>query len=112
VVNWFDDNVRRVVGDGKGTFFWTDNWVGRVPLWTKFHRLFNLSIHQECTVADMAELGWGVGGGAWVWCWLGIDYVPAGAASEHFDQYSRLAGMLRTSHIFFKIIWLACVWII
>nr|ABN06021.1 Lipocalin [Medicago truncatula] len=24
VGNWFDDNIRRVVGNGSSTFFWTD----------------------------------------------------------------------------------------
>jgi len=36
VGNWFEDNICRVVGDGNNTFFWTDNWVGGVPLRTKF----------------------------------------------------------------------------
>jgi len=25
VGSWFEDNSRRVVGDGSGTYFWTDN---------------------------------------------------------------------------------------
>jgi len=32
VGNWFDDNTRRVVGNSRLTFFWTDNWLGGVPL--------------------------------------------------------------------------------
>jgi hypothetical protein len=38
--SWFEDNVRRVVGGGGTTFFWTDNWVGGVPLRVRFPRLF------------------------------------------------------------------------
>lgn len=51
----------------KNTFFWTDNWVGGVPLRTKFHRLFDLAVHRECLVADMAVLGCEEGRGGWVW---------------------------------------------
>jgi len=29
--SWFDDNTRRVVGNGKNTFFWTNNCLGGVP---------------------------------------------------------------------------------
>ena len=28
VDSWFDKNIRRVVGDGRNTFFWTYNWLG------------------------------------------------------------------------------------
>ena len=67
VGNWFEDNIRRVFEDGKNTFFWTDNWVGGVPLRTKFRRLFYLVVHQKCSVADMAVLGLEEGGSGWVW---------------------------------------------
>jgi len=50
-----------------GKWCWTDNWVGRVPLRTKFRWLFDLTVQRECSVADMAVLGWGDGGSAWVW---------------------------------------------
>ena len=39
---WFDENIRRVVGDGTNTLFWHDNWVGGIPLRLKFPRLFDL----------------------------------------------------------------------
>jgi len=29
--NWFDNNTRRVVGDGRSTLFWHDIWAGEVP---------------------------------------------------------------------------------
>jgi len=32
VGSWFEDNIQRVVGGGRETYFWTDNWVGGVPL--------------------------------------------------------------------------------
>ena len=44
--------------------------------------------------------------------WLGIDFVPAWDIGEHFDQFSQLAGMSRSSHLFFRIIWLDYVWVI
>jgi hypothetical protein len=64
---WFEDNVRRVVGNGRNTFFWTDNWLGGVPLKTQFSRLYELSVYKEYSVEDMARLGWEEGGEAWCW---------------------------------------------
>jgi hypothetical protein len=65
--SWFDDNVRRVVGNGRNTFFWTDNWLGGVPLKIQFSRLYELSLHKEYSVEDMARLGWEEGGNTWSW---------------------------------------------
>jgi len=67
VGNWFDDNVERVVGDGKNTFFWTDKWLDGGPLKFQFSRLYSLSVHKECTVEEMTRLGWEEGGNAWGW---------------------------------------------
>jgi hypothetical protein len=67
VGSWFENNVRRVVGDGKTTLFWFDHWVGETPLRFKFPRLFDLAINKECTVEEMEGLGWEAGGRAWSW---------------------------------------------
>lgn len=67
VGRWFDDNIRRVVGGGGDTYFWTDNWVGGVPLRIRFPRLFELVVNKWATVEDMERRGWEVGGDAWVW---------------------------------------------
>lgn len=31
---------------------------------------------------------------------------------QHFIQFSPMAGMTRSSHLFFKTVWLACVWVL
>jgi len=67
VWHWFDDNVRRVVGDGTGTLFWYDNWLGEIPLRLKFLRLFDLSVRKESMMEEMSRLGWEEDGLAWVW---------------------------------------------
>ena len=67
VGRWFDDNIRRVVGNGRNTFFWTNNWLGGIPLKLQFNRLYELFVHKECTVEDMARAGWEEGGVGWVW---------------------------------------------
>jgi len=41
--------------------------------------------------------------------WLGISHVSAGEMEEHFIQFTYMAGMPRSSHPFFNVIWLACV---
>jgi len=66
VEGWFEDNVRRRVGGGSGTYFWSDNWVGGAPLRVQFPRLFDLALDKGATAREMEEIGWGVGGGAWV----------------------------------------------
>ncbi|MCI45203.1 cysteine-rich receptor-like protein kinase, partial [Trifolium medium] len=37
---WFRESVERRVGDGVDTHFWTDPWLGGVPLSVQFRRLF------------------------------------------------------------------------
>jgi len=58
----FDENIRRVVGDGRNTLFWYDNWVREIPLRYKFPHLFDLAVNKECTVEEMSRLGWMDGG--------------------------------------------------
>lgn len=29
---WFNDNMRKLVGNGVNTFFWSDPWLDGVPL--------------------------------------------------------------------------------
>jgi len=55
---WFENNVQRVVGDGRGTCFWSNNWVGGVPLRVRFPRLFYLTNERWATVNEMAMRGW------------------------------------------------------
>jgi len=64
---WFGARVSRVLGDGKNTFFWFDNWIGDVPLHRRFGRLFDLATNKLISVADMFDLGWEERGEAWRW---------------------------------------------
>ena len=65
--NWFEENIRCVVGDGSDILFWFDKWVGNIPLRLKYPRLFELTVDKNCKVADMRRLGWADDGRAWVW---------------------------------------------
>jgi len=65
--SWFDDNTRRVVGNGRNTFFWIDNWLDRAPLRLQFNRLYELLVQKECLVEDMSRMGWGEEGYGWMW---------------------------------------------
>jgi hypothetical protein len=56
VCSWFDNNIKRVVGDGSTIFFWSDNWVGGVPLRVRISRLFDLVENPWCSVAGMCRL--------------------------------------------------------
>ena len=44
--------------------------------------------------------------------WLSIDFVSPGSISEHFCHFIHLAGMSRSSQLYFKVIWLVCVCVI
>jgi len=55
------------VGNDIKTYFWSNCWVGAVPLRERFRRLFDLSVYKYKMVADMCLLGWGEGGDAWGW---------------------------------------------
>ena len=64
---WFRESVPKKVGDVADTYFWTDPWLGGVPLCERFGRLFDLAETKSCTVAEMFSARWEVGGEAWVW---------------------------------------------
>jgi len=46
------------VGDGAGTYFWYDRWLGSVPFCMWFNRLFKLAENKSSSVALMFSLGW------------------------------------------------------
>ncbi|MCI37743.1 DNA-directed RNA polymerase, partial [Trifolium medium] len=50
-----------------GDFFWSDPWLGGVPLSVRYRRLFDLSLNRFSTVEVMRDLGCGDGGAAWSW---------------------------------------------
>jgi hypothetical protein len=57
----------RKVGDGSNTFFWTDPWLGGIPLCERFSRRFDLTKSKSSMVANMYALGCEAGGEAWLW---------------------------------------------
>ncbi|KEH19395.1 hypothetical protein MTR_8g058405 [Medicago truncatula] len=135
VGSWFDSNIPRVVGDGKNILFLHDIWTGEIPLKVKFPRLFELSVIQECSVEEMLRVmgeddGWerkisvmidvgflillmGIRCGeltafsllkaSW---WIGRDL------RQHFMQFTKMVGLPRSTHLYFRIIWFASVWVL
>ncbi|GAU36561.1 hypothetical protein TSUD_277670 [Trifolium subterraneum] len=53
---WFGESVVRKVGDGVGTFFWTDTWLEGIPLCERFQRLFDLTINKSRSVFGCVAL--------------------------------------------------------
>lgn len=47
-----------------------------------------------------------------VWQWLQLSLVIPCVLRDHFFQFSHMVAMPRSSHSFFKIIWLASAWVI
>jgi hypothetical protein len=64
---WFDEHLRRVVGDGKNTSFWNDQWVDGDTLSSLFQRLYDISLDKEACVAEMIVEEEGVKKINWRW---------------------------------------------
>jgi hypothetical protein len=71
----------------------------------------------DCGISESVQhlfLGCMLSNSVWqfVWKWIGIDFVASNNISHHFVHFSCLVGMPRSTFIFFKVIWLASVWVI
>ncbi|GAU32127.1 hypothetical protein TSUD_218780 [Trifolium subterraneum] len=64
---WFEESIERRVRNGVDTLFWSDPWLGGVPLNTRYRRLFDLATNQSISAADMCQLRWKEGGAGWQW---------------------------------------------
>ncbi len=47
----------KVVGNGRNTLFWEDNWIGGKPLAEQFPDLYNITLTKKITVADVKQGG-------------------------------------------------------
>lgn len=61
---WFDNNLWKLVGNDANTYFQTDPWLSDVPLYVRFHKLFELTGNPLMPSADMFGLAWEEGGNA------------------------------------------------
>jgi len=67
VGKWFEDNIRRIMGDGRDALFWHDIWVGEIPLKIKFPCLYELAEDKEWSVAEASRVLGPDGGSKRVW---------------------------------------------
>ena len=53
-------------------------------------------------------------GSVWnkIYRWLGIYFISPDSVNDHLQQFSYMAGLLRFTQTFFKVIWHTCVWIV
>ncbi|PNY16849.1 DNA-directed RNA polymerase [Trifolium pratense] len=65
--NWFEENLRKVVGDGRDKNFWLDPWVDGESLKVQFSRLYDISIEKNRTVAEMISEEAGEKKVLWSW---------------------------------------------
>jgi hypothetical protein len=49
---WFNDTLRKKVGNGATTQFWRDVWVGSRPLKDVFPHLFSVSVSKDLLASD------------------------------------------------------------
>nr|ABA96413.2 hypothetical protein LOC_Os12g04570 [Oryza sativa Japonica Group] len=47
----------KVVGNGRNTLFWEDNWIGGKPLAEQFPDLYNITLTKKITVANVKQGG-------------------------------------------------------
>ena len=48
----FWDHCKKRIGNGNSTRFWLDPWLGELPLYAKFPRLFSLELNRDALVAS------------------------------------------------------------
>lgn len=65
--NWFNSEVKRKVGNGRSTSFWSDRQRGDKCFRLKYPRLYSISNYTEALVRDMGENV--EGGSVWIFHW-------------------------------------------
>ncbi|KAL4572312.1 hypothetical protein LXL04_019084 [Taraxacum kok-saghyz] len=70
--------LRRKLGDGKQIHFWSDCWLGRLPLKIEYPRLAALEEDVDCRVADR----WSSGG--WRWHWR--RHITGGVTAAQLEE--------------------------
>ncbi|KAL4589976.1 hypothetical protein LXL04_002889 [Taraxacum kok-saghyz] len=70
--------LRRKLGDGKQIHFWSDCWLGRLPLKIEYPRLAALEEDVDCRVADR----WSRGG--WRWHWR--QHITGGVTAAQLEE--------------------------
>lgn len=53
--NWFNSEIKRKVGNGWTTSFWSDRWRGDKCFRLKYPRLYSISNQKEALVRDMGD---------------------------------------------------------
>jgi hypothetical protein len=66
-INWIEENLVKVVWNGRNTLFWRDPWVGGESLYKLFDRLYDISTVKDCLVSDMLIEEEGVRKINWRW---------------------------------------------
>ncbi|KAL8516069.1 hypothetical protein ACS0TY_014665 [Phlomoides rotata] len=64
---WFFENMVKIVGDGRETYFWEEKWIEGEQLKQRFPCLYQLSVNKEAKIAEMGE--WTLDGWHWNWNW-------------------------------------------
>ncbi|XP_071727449.1 uncharacterized protein [Rutidosis leptorrhynchoides] len=64
----FTNSFSKIIGNGKNTKFWNEDWLINKPLKDVFKRLVRLDSNQDATVSD--RLSWNGQHCVARWCWL------------------------------------------
>ncbi|KAK7258739.1 hypothetical protein RIF29_24323 [Crotalaria pallida] len=83
--DWFLDGIKKVIGDGSSTKFWTNIWFGNSSLKLTFPRLFSITRNKDETVAHVRRLsaeGW-----SWSFSWRRVLFTWEGELLNSLVQY-------------------------
>ena len=58
-LGWFQNNISRVVGDGREVSFWRTRWLGRESLLKNFNRIFLNLEQRDAKIAEVSS--WNMG---------------------------------------------------
>ncbi|XP_076945887.1 uncharacterized protein LOC143617114 [Bidens hawaiensis] len=92
---------QNVINNGMGTWFWLDWWLGPVPLYSRFPKLFLIEKRKDCVVADKLFMvdGWVCGR----WDWTRDPTV--GEEVEEFRELLQLCLEVKINSRKDKIVW-------
>ena len=80
----FSSSFHRKVGDGAGTSFWNDMWIGECKLKDRFPRLYHLERRKEAKIVEKGR--WIGSEWKWVWEWSREPRGRGGGELEELES--------------------------
>ena len=85
----FSASFHRKVGDGAGTYFWNDMWIGECKLKDRFPRLYHLERRKEAKIVEKGR--WIGSEWKWVWEW---SREPRGRGEGELEELESILNIV------------------